>query len=80
MTTPEQLEIIIDDLRRMQTGANVHTINKAVGYLRSLAGPVWFIEDDSNRVKMFDQHVLNCSSAISRGDVYVLRCQMRRWF
>jgi hypothetical protein len=38
------VEVIVGQLRQIQNGANVHTINKAVFYLRSLSEPVWFFK------------------------------------
>lgn len=76
----KDVELLIEELRLMQSGANIHTINKAISYLISLQKPVWYIKDDSVRQKQFEGHVRNCRAAVNRGDVEVLRAQMIRWF
>ena len=73
-------ELLIEELRLMQNGANVHTINKAVSYLISLQKPVWYIKEDAERRKRFEGHVANCRAAVNRSDVEALRMQMIRWF
>jgi len=73
-------EVLVRQLREMQNGANVHTVNKAVGYLRSLSGPAWYIEDDEKRKRMLAGHVKNCEQAVKNKSVTVLEIMMRRWF
>lgn len=67
------------DLLRMRTDENASTINKAISYLRCLP-TAWFLKDDARRMELFKYHVGNCKAAVKRGDVYVLRCQMYRWY
>ncbi len=74
------IESVTANLRQMQTGGSVHTINKAVSYLRTLSKPWWAIKDDAERVRMFEAHVIECRKAIASKSAGELRRSMRRWF
>jgi len=76
----EDIETIINQLRQMQNGANVHTINKAVSYLRALSEPVWFIKDETERIERFERHCIKCRAAIRSKTTTALARAMRRWF
>ena len=65
---------------KLQSGANVHTINKAIFHLRDLSKPVRYIEDDTERVERFIQHAKNCQNAIDSNSVEELAKSMRHWF
>jgi hypothetical protein len=74
------VEVIVGQLRQIQNGANVHTINKAVFYLRSLSEPVWFFKDDAERIEQFNRLVINCQNAVKNKSATSLAIIMRRWF
>ncbi len=78
--TDVDVEVIVQQLQRIQNAVNVHTINKAVCYLRALVKPVWYIKDDVDRIERFNRHVANCQAAIAEKTVTSLAIAMRRWF
>jgi 2-C-methyl-D-erythritol 4-phosphate cytidylyltransferase len=49
----EKAQNLIDKLELERTATNVHTINKAQTYLRSLCKTVWWIEDEYYRDACF---------------------------
>ena len=79
---PAEVNQAIDGLERLRNAANVHTINKALSYLRSLSADKrpWYLESDEDRDVMLANHLTNCHQAIARGDVQLLALAMLRWF
>ena len=75
----EEFENLMDDLERIKTGTNVHTINKARSYLRSFFKGSWFLEDDEERAQLLERHVKRCREAVSTRNTDRLRLSMCRW-
>lgn len=80
MTEQNDLDVIIMGLEALRTGATVHTVNKAISYLRSLEKSTWWMKDDAERVKIFGIHLANCQKAVASGNLDFLEFSMRRWF
>ena len=78
--TEQEFDSLMDDLERMRTGTNVHTINKARSYLQSFFRGGWFLTDDEERAQLLEQHVKRCRDAVSTKDTTRLRLSMLRWF
>ena len=70
--TPE-LSRVVNDLERMRDGSNVHTVNKAIFYLRQ-----WSKKDED--AEKLEAHMKNCRALVNGAPVSLIAHAMRRWF
>lgn len=80
MINDMEFERLMDDLERLKTATNVHTINKARMYLASFFKGAWWLKSDDERKHRLEAHVARCREAVSTGDIEKLRYSMRRLF
>jgi len=81
MINQAEFDTLLFDLEQLRTGANVHTINKAISYLRSFYNGSWWIPiDNPSRIDRLERHVKMCRRAVNTKDVKLLRLSMRSWF
>lgn len=73
-------DLVIADLEKIKNGANVHTINKAINYLRMLSKDSWILIDKEEREAMYQKHLEQCRQAVNTKDVTKLKNSMLRWF
>jgi len=78
MISGAEFDRLLFDLEQLGSGANVHTINKAINYLRSFyEGSWWMPLDDESRPARLEHHVRMCRIAVNTKDVTLLRDSMK---
>ena len=80
MINDTEYNTLLFDLERLRNAANVHTVNKAIFYLRSCYKKAWFLTNEQDRKRLLEIHVSNCRKAIASYDTTALRHSMRRLF
>jgi len=76
----EDIEGLIYELEAARDGANVHTVNKAIFYLRQYSRTVDDLEYQAELRERLEAHARNCRATLNNRVWPALAYSMRRWF
>jgi hypothetical protein len=71
---------LINRLERARDGANVHTVNKAIFYLRRYSRRVDDPMYQAELTERLELHMENCQATLNNRAWSALAYSMRRWF